>query len=148
MPFTTYNQSQVVSPAGKLSLAYVIRNDQNQIAAVDTQTVGPVDFAVYYAHSFTGDEQSRSLRKKAIRINIFGEGSISPVFGSAYMVVTFDNSRTDVYPYSDQSPFPPSGILWRQNTMNTAGRAIDITLFLTGTGLIIREIQLEYTVVG
>lgn len=147
MSFTTYNSVVVVSPLGQSTLAYVARTDNNQAAVVDTVTNAPVDFAVYHAHSFTGQDAHRDVRKKISRVYVYGEGEISGVFGSAYMVVVADQSRSDVYPFSDQSPYPPEQILWRQNTLNMYGHTFDICLFLTGAGLVIREIQLEYTIV-
>lgn len=153
MAFSTYNGAITVSPFGQQSLAYVIRDDTDQIAVIDTQTVSNVDFAVYLCHPFTGDGQHRDLRKKVVRVNVFGEGEIDPAFGSAYMVIIADQSltqtpRSDVYPYSSLSPWPPSNMLWRQNTLALEGRVFDVCLMLTGKGLKIREIELEYTIVG
>lgn len=147
MSFTTYNSVVVVSPLGQSTLAYVARTDIDQVAVVDTVTPAPVDFAIYYAHSFTGEAPHRDMRKKIVRIYVYGEGNISGVFGSAYMVVVADQGRTDVYPFSDQSPYPPEQMLWRQNTLALMGHTFDLCLFLTGSGLVIREIQLEYTIV-
>lgn len=146
--FTTYNSVVVVSPLGQNTLAYVARTDSDQIAAVDTVTPAPVDFAIYYAHSFTGQDQHRSLRKKIVRFNVYGKGEISGVFGSAYMVIVADQSRTDVYPFSDQSPYPVERMLWRQNTLALTGHVFDVCLFLTGAGIEAFELEFQYSVVG
>lgn len=148
MPFIRYTSAVVASPVGQPTLPYVIRNDTNQIAALDTTTEGPVDFAVYYPHPVTGDAQNRSLRKKVVRIDIFGEGAINPALGSAYMIVVCDEQRSDVYPFSLASPNPAEGILWSQNTLRLEGRQIDVCLLLTGVGLKIRGFDLGHTVVG
>lgn len=148
MAFTTYNAPFVASPAGKPSLCYIARNDINQIAVLDTVSEGPVDFAVYWCHPFTGDEQNRDSRKKSIRINVFGEGTINPALGSAYIVVICDESRSDVYPFGIGSPQPSGGILWSQLCLNTAGRQIDICLLLTGTAIKVRAAEWQYSTVG
>lgn len=148
MAFTSYSSVVVVSALGQPSLAYVARTDTPQIAIVDTVTPAPVDFAIYYAHSFTGDDPHRDMRKKIVRVYVYGDGVISGDLGSAYMVIIADQSRPDVYLFSDQSPYPPEQMLWRQNTLNLEFRELDLCLFLTGTGLVIRELEIQYTLVG
>lgn len=153
MAFSTYNSALVVSPLGQQSVGLVVRSDTSQIAVIDTASELPQDFAVYYSHPFTGNDQHRDLRKKVVRVNVFGEGTIDPAFGSAYMIIVADQSETDiprrdVYPYSALSPWPPANMLWRQQTLALTGRTFDVCLYLTGAGIKIREVELQYTVVG
>ncbi len=151
--FATFNGMMTVSSLGQQSLGYVIRQDTNQIAVIDTNTVAETDFMVYVCHPFTGDGQHRDLRKKIVRLNVYGDGEISPAFGSAYLVIIADQSltntpRSDVYPYSSLSPWPPANMLWRQQTLGLVGRVFDVVLLLTGKGIKIREIELQYSIVG
>lgn len=138
--------SQVVSPVNKNSLAYLVRDDINQIAVLDTITPAAVDFAVYYCHTFTGQDQHRASRKNIVKINVYGEGAIGTNLGSAYMIVVCDNSRTDVYPYSAQSPNPAIQSIWSQNVMQLQGRSLDICFLLMGSGINIREVEVQYYV--
>lgn len=146
--FTTYGGVVAVSALNQNALAYVVRNDIDQISVLDNQTQSPVDFAIYHCHPFTGNDQHRDLRKKIARVLVFGEGQISGDIGSAMMTVVGDSDRSDVYVYSEQSAVPSQQILWYQQTLNLQARVFDICLFLTGTGLVIREVQVEYTPVG
>jgi hypothetical protein len=146
--FVILSAATVPAPVGRLPYAYVVRGDSNQIALLDTRSSSAVDFAVLQTHPFTGEDRHRSLRKKLVRILVYGEGHIPSIPNSAYMVVTADKSRSDVYVYSAQSPDPAQNMLWSQNALALIGRTFDLTLFLTGSGIIIREIELQYTVVG
>lgn len=142
--FTQYNGAMVVSPIGKETFAYLVRTDSNQICVLNTgKSAGP-DWSIYRCHPFTGAGQDRSARKKIVRVIVHGEGSIPVSAGSAYMVVTIDQARTDVYPFSALSPKAAEGILWQQNTHALVGRQIDICLFLMGP-VTIREIEVIYT---
>lgn len=139
----------VAAPQGMKSLPYLIRADDNQIAILDSNSSKPVDFAVYQCHTFTGGEQNRDTRKKVVRILVFGEGHIPTEPYHAYMVVTADKSRSNVYVYSAQSADPRQGLLWSQNTLALTGRTIDVVLFIAGaSGVVIRDIQLQFTIVG
>jgi len=147
MNFTQFNGAMVASPIGKPSLAYLVRTDNNQISVLNNKNSAGVDWSIYRCHPFTGIEQHRGSRKKIARVIVYGDGQIPTSAGSAFMVVTMDQSRTDVYPYSALSPKPLEGILWSQNTHSLVGRQIDICLFLTGP-VTIREIEVSYTPVS
>lgn len=139
----------VASPLGQKSLPYLIRSDDNQIAILDSNSSKPVDFAVYQCHTFTGGEPNRDARIKTVRILVFGDGQIPPEPYHAYLVVTADKSRSNVYIYSAQSADPAQGLLWSQNTLALTGRTIDVVLFIAGaTNVVIRDIQLQYIVTG
>lgn len=139
----------VASPQGQKSLPYLIRADDNQIAILDSNSSQPVDFAVYQCHTFTGGEPNRDTRKKVVRILVFGEGYIPTGPYHAYMVVTVDKTRFNVYVYSAQSADPAQGLLWSQNALALAGRTIDITLFIAGaSNVVIRDVQVQFTIVG
>lgn len=148
MAFTSYNSAYVVSQQGKASYAYVTRNDQNQICVLDTNTPGPVDFAIYYAHPITGEDKHRALKKKVVRINVYGEGDISTDPGMAYMIVIADQSRVDVYPYSPQSADSSQNMIWCQNLLPLTARVIDVVLLVMGSGIVFKEAGMEYSVVG
>lgn len=146
--FAYYGGVTVPQPVGQIPLAYLIRSDTNQISALDTRSSSPIDFALYRCHTFTGEETHRNLRKRLVRVLVWGDGAINTAPGSAYMFVTADSKRSDVYAYSAQSPDPAQGLLWSQGTLSLVGRTIDVMLFLTGTGIAIREIEIQYIVVG
>ena len=143
----SFNSVVVPSPLGKPQYAYLARNENSQISILDNATECP-GWCIYHAHTFTGNEQHRSLRKKLIRIHLFGEGTIATTANAGVMTVTADNNRQDVYIYSVLAGSAWEGILWLQNTLALTGRTFDVQIALQGTGLAIREIALEYTPVG
>lgn len=151
MPFSTFNASVVAAPAGQQAYVLAVRNDSSQIAMIDTNAIRPVDFCRADWHVFTGDSPDRMLRKKCLRINVFGKGNLpapASIPGNAYMIVTADDNRYDTYLYSPQAAVTAEGILWQQNTLPLVGRVFSVALFLMGSSIEIPAVGLEYSVVG
>lgn len=148
MAFIGINGAVVANTVGKKPVAYLIRKDVGQIAALDLDTPAPVDFCAVRMHTFTGENEERNSKKKIFRVKVFGEGMVPNTPSAGYMIVTVDSARSYVYPWSILSPIPSEGLLWSQNTHTIVGQTIDVTLYLTGTGIVIREMQCQYVIVN
>lgn len=148
MAFVGINGAVVVNTVGKHPVAYLVRRDVGQIAALDLKTPVAPDFCAMRFHTFTGEGEVRNIQKKIFRVKVFGEGTIPHTPNAAYMIVTVDSARSYVYPYSALSPLPNEGLLWSQNTHTIVGRTIDVTLYLTGVGIVIRECQVQFCAIN
>lgn len=132
--------------------ALVGRSDAQAVSMFDTISPGKTVYGMVWRTRLLqpdpADELSRgqtvyTLRKRVRRVLVKGEGLLLP--GST-MTVSFDG-RTEIY--SSLTGRPSQGILiYQECSAAVQGRAIDVTLALNGTGVVIREITAEYVAIG
>jgi hypothetical protein len=99
------------------------------------------------------DQTARTLRKRGKRTLVYGAGTIS----SGTIVLTVDG-RMESYPvqttpaagYSSPTPLEAAqGVIVAQSwTTNMTGRAMDITLTLNGTGVVIKQVEPQTVSIG
>lgn len=141
---------------GQPPRALVCRNDFNQLAFLNNRASDAEVSCQYKCHTFTGAAQDREQVKRITRIKVYGDGVVTvppptihpapPLVG--VLTVTADNLRTDTYVYSALSPDPLTGALWAQYGLGLKGRTFDITIQLTGVGIKVREVSMEYVLIN
>lgn len=156
MTFATWNGGVVAVPNGKPSVAYFVRNDQNQIIALDTEAEALPHESVIRCHRFSVDGITR-IRLK--RVNVFGYGQMPGeddgnghgviITGNSLMIVTCDGTNSFSYSYAPGlSKIPSQNLLWQQGVQVPQARTFDIGLYLRGSNIKISKVSVDYTVVG
>lgn len=145
-PGKTYSGAAVVQPVGSPQVAYLARADAGTVSYLDVytpnQTVGNITLR---SHPFDGETQNRMRLKRAKRLRVFGEGTLDAA--NCSVTITCDNNRSFTYK-GGFSRATGDVLLLQEFRAESVGRVLDVTLSLRGTGLVIRELMLEYIPVG
>ena len=125
----------------------VARKDIHQVSALDLYTLVPQRHVVWRTPPIDGGPEMRGVRKRFRRLRLYGEGTLSPVDAGRVTFIADRGQRTQTFTITASTADPRQRILLIQETgVNLVGRVIEVILDLNGSGLILREVQLEYTV--
>ena len=145
----------VVQQPGLPAFALVGRLDANTVSVIDLlstpQWVNGMRYVTrpmisnlpYHMRSTMGEQEPRAGRKRARRIRVYGEGTLTA--GST--ITLHADGLSETYPCSGADS--TRGILiYQEFTPAMLGRILSMELFLNGTGIVIRDTELDYIFVG
>ena len=139
-----------VQQPGLPGLVFVGRSDTNAIGFLDPWTPNTtVNGMVYRTRLVQSDpadpasrgQEIRALRKRIKRVIVFGSGTLS----AGTITVTCDGKTES---YTNAIADANQQILLRSDFVASLGRVVDVTITLSGSGVVIRDVQVEYVAVG
>lgn len=137
-----------VSAYGQTPYLLVARRDLNQVAALDLYT-GVKQRVKWQTIPLDGGPEhleDRSVRKRFKRFRLYGEGTLDGAEVSTLTFIADKGQRVQVYRVTPSQSYPQEGILILQETApNLIGRQVEVLVDIVGTGLTLREIQMEYS---
>ena len=148
-PGAQANRLFAVSAFHQTPYLLVARKDIHQVSALDLYTPVPQRHVIWRTPPIDGGPEMRGVRKRFRRLRLYGEGTLSPVDAGRVTFIADRGQRTQTFTLSASTADPRQRILLIQETgVNLVGRVIEVVIDLNGSGLILREVQLEYNVLN
>lgn len=133
----------------------IARADKNQVSMLDLYTPTGVKEVMWWSAPIDGgsseDQKAdyRTKKKRFRRMRIYGEGQIPAIGGGEVTFIADRGARVESYPIVPYYSDPTQDILVFQETSpDLVGRQVEVFLSITGTNLVLREMQLEFTVLN
>jgi hypothetical protein len=148
------NCAVVVVHPGLPGMVILGRTDVNIVSLLDTllpnATVNKMVYRTrpmqsdlpYHLRASMGSQEPRVGRKRVKRTKVYGEGTL----GANSTITLHYDGQSQTFPVSGQNA--AAGILISQDWQPIVGRVLDIELILYGTGIVIRDIEMDYLFVG
>jgi len=123
----------------------IARKDINQIAMLDLYTPTIMANILWYTLPIDGGPEARTWKKRFRRLRVYGEGTLDTVDAGTVTFVADLGQRQESYPVTTAYADPTQKILLLQETSpDLVGRQVEVRLKLNGTGILIREVQMEF----
>lgn len=138
------NGAMVVKGRGSGTSVYLARGDKNTVARLNLDDAASlVENIAYTTRPFIQDKRDTKMRAR--RLVVWGEGEI--LEGVVRLVC--DRVKVAEYPLTANSGDPTADILILQEwSSDMTGRVLWAEIEMDGTGIVIRDAQLQMTPLG
>jgi len=133
----------------------IARADKNQVSMLDLYTPTTTKEVFWWSApidgSSSGDNKPdyRTKKKRFRRMRVYGDGSIPASGGGQVTFIADRGARVEVSPILPYQSDSTQGILILQETSpDLVGRQVEVVISITGTNIVLREMQLEFVVLN